>query len=590
MTTKTIIPIISFFIFIIIILFFNQIHYVENEGFNPSDDGVILAQSFRLLNGEIPHKDFISIRPVFSGILHTIHFSHILPLQISARYFVILEYFVYSFIWIYILIFALFKNVKFTKNKYLIYFSLSLFVFFLNMGNYNLFPWTTIDALFITSLGLFFYIKLFDKKINQKSKLFFLSLALFILSLASLTRQNFVLLTALFFIFSTAYFFTKKQFKSTIITCVLGGSPFVIYTIYLFYNNAFALFISQMTGRTELFQTGIKQYISSFINVNLFAFNLFILLYIVFIFYKTKFRKQNSEISALNQHQLSAIIVVSIYFILSIIFSFYHFTVSKIDIMTVPFELFWISVIVLIIRLIYHKNLSPISSFIYITTIAVAWTSSISLGDNSPVFFTGTLFGLITIISISLILDYYPKIILPRINFVPYILIPVLFAFIYMAINSQTKLNYRDLSSNKLNFNLNIFKDFGNIKTNKNTFNYHKNLLHIFDSLPDIKNNFVVIPNAATMYPALNSKNPFPLDWLQPAEFIGQEDYLIEQITEVLRTKKMYILVDKINAKKMSNRLENKDYKENIILPIIKKYATEIKSINNKFFTVYKTN
>src|SRR6185436_6835443 len=39
-------------------------------GFNPTDDGFILAYSRRLLDGQIPHRDFISIRPVGSALLH----------------------------------------------------------------------------------------------------------------------------------------------------------------------------------------------------------------------------------------------------------------------------------------------------------------------------------------------------------------------------------------------------------------------------------------------------------------------------------------------------------------------------------------
>ncbi len=39
-------------------------------GFSPTDDGFILAQSRRILSGEVPHRDFISIRPVGSAILH----------------------------------------------------------------------------------------------------------------------------------------------------------------------------------------------------------------------------------------------------------------------------------------------------------------------------------------------------------------------------------------------------------------------------------------------------------------------------------------------------------------------------------------
>jgi len=39
-------------------------------GFNPTDDGFTLAYSRRIFDGQIPHLDFIIIRPFLSPILH----------------------------------------------------------------------------------------------------------------------------------------------------------------------------------------------------------------------------------------------------------------------------------------------------------------------------------------------------------------------------------------------------------------------------------------------------------------------------------------------------------------------------------------
>ncbi|MEK7476559.1 MAG: hypothetical protein AAB152_13135 [Candidatus Coatesbacteria bacterium] len=39
-------------------------------GFNPTDDGFVLAGARRILEGQIPHRDFISIRPAGSFLLH----------------------------------------------------------------------------------------------------------------------------------------------------------------------------------------------------------------------------------------------------------------------------------------------------------------------------------------------------------------------------------------------------------------------------------------------------------------------------------------------------------------------------------------
>src|SRR6266850_1768570 len=39
-------------------------------GLIPTDDGFVMAYSRRLLEGEVPHRDFVSIRPLGSPLLH----------------------------------------------------------------------------------------------------------------------------------------------------------------------------------------------------------------------------------------------------------------------------------------------------------------------------------------------------------------------------------------------------------------------------------------------------------------------------------------------------------------------------------------
>lgn len=54
-------------------------------GFNPTDDGFIVAQSSRILHGEVPHKDFVSPRPVGSPLLHTLDVALPTPLLMTSR-------------------------------------------------------------------------------------------------------------------------------------------------------------------------------------------------------------------------------------------------------------------------------------------------------------------------------------------------------------------------------------------------------------------------------------------------------------------------------------------------------------------------
>ena len=59
--------------FVLVTSFVLIFHLIFSKyGFNPTDDGHVLAHAKRILNGEIPHRDFISIRPAMSSFLHSI--------------------------------------------------------------------------------------------------------------------------------------------------------------------------------------------------------------------------------------------------------------------------------------------------------------------------------------------------------------------------------------------------------------------------------------------------------------------------------------------------------------------------------------
>src|SRR4026208_2274105 len=46
----------------------------RNHSYHPTDDGLILSYSWRIWNGEIPHRDFNFTRPFLSPMIHTIWF------------------------------------------------------------------------------------------------------------------------------------------------------------------------------------------------------------------------------------------------------------------------------------------------------------------------------------------------------------------------------------------------------------------------------------------------------------------------------------------------------------------------------------
>ena len=109
--------------------------------------------------------------------------------------------------------------------------------------------------------------------------------------------------------------------------------------------------------------------------------------------------------------------------------------------------------------------------------------------------------------------------------------------------------------------------------------------------MDDIQNNFVMLPNNSAIYPILKSRNPFPLDWMQHDEYIGAEQLLYEKIEEVLKTKKIYIFIDKHELKKISQKLEPKKYDNYLYdyLPLVFENCLEVE-IESDFFKVFISN
>ena len=531
---------------------------MENEGFNPSDDGVILAQSFRILNGEVPHRDFISIRPVFSGVLHTLHFFSPFPLVVSGRVFVLLEFFVFSFIWLYIL----FDEFGITfKSRFLLLTSsmaLGIISFLLNLNTFILFPWATIDGILLATISLLLLLKGHRQPRSTRAKTY-LGLSLIFISLAALAKQSFVILTvAIFFYVSCLLKKCHARASSALMIVLAGVSPFVLYLSLLFWDDSLSLFLQQMTGRTELISTGVITYVRTFIGSRLLLPNLALLGVSLFNWINHRLAVVSSKWVGL-LHRIAWGSVLAVYLISILYFSFSLLHTSD---RSLTFELFWI-LFTLSVTALSFLCLSQKQSLVLVFGLFLSWSSSISLGANYPIFTTAGTSGITASVLVYLLAAKF-KVALaergyPLLSGSMYLLLAV--SFFVVALQGQRSVNYRDLPSAKLTYNLGeVLPEFGDIKTNATTYDYYADFMRIYSSFDDIKDHFVCIPNNAIIYPVLKSRNPFPLDWLQRDEYVGSERYLLNEVSRVLDSEKVYLIVDKYESKTMAYGLSEKEY------------------------------
>jgi hypothetical protein len=119
-------------------------------GFNPTDDGFVLGQAWRIAHGEVPHREFTSPRPLASAFMHLPEVMMPAGMLAVSRLIVTLQ-----LLWIAFATVQLVLHGRWRLSG-LQQFTLVGFAFLVNVGVWPIMAWHTIDGLFlgVTALWL----------------------------------------------------------------------------------------------------------------------------------------------------------------------------------------------------------------------------------------------------------------------------------------------------------------------------------------------------------------------------------------------------------------------------------------------------
>ncbi|MFC1734040.1 hypothetical protein ACFL6I_27365, partial [candidate division KSB1 bacterium] len=152
-------------------------------GWNDTDEGFILASSWRIFKGQIPYRDFILIYPPLSYLVHSVTFF-IIPdnYQIIFERLLCYIFFAFSSYYAAATIEHIFKLSKLGLDKFL----LATIGFVLSVNNFPPMPWYTVDGVFFGSIGIFLIVRYGSTFSNVIGMLF--------LFLSALCKQPFYLM------------------------------------------------------------------------------------------------------------------------------------------------------------------------------------------------------------------------------------------------------------------------------------------------------------------------------------------------------------------------------------------------------------
>lgn len=211
-------------------------------GMTPTDDGFFLGMSRRILDGEIPHRDFITARPVGTGILWTpiVFLGGDYTIWIS-RFWVWFQIAGIAWIWTLLIHQMLEQVVSLVEQT-----AMALIAFVGTATTFIITPWPTIDGLWFASIGL-----LLGRSPRPHRKF----LGYLMVGTACLFKQNFLVLGPVFLLVLG----DGRQWR-----CWLAlGLPGFAYLAWMWIAGAWADFMLQLTSHAELLQTGIIHYLHS---------------------------------------------------------------------------------------------------------------------------------------------------------------------------------------------------------------------------------------------------------------------------------------------------------------------------------------
>jgi hypothetical protein len=227
---------------VVVVLIPTLLHFTYSRfGYTPTDDGFIFAYSRRVLAGQIPHRDFIFIRPVGSALLHA---PFVLlagdRLFLASRWFVWMQFGAIAWSWI---------RAARRLGAPLGFFEASCvaaIAIALSAHTFPMMAWYTIDGIFLASIG-------FALSLEERERTRLIGYAL--VGASALCKQNFAVMPIAVLLLGKE----RLNFKAWIAT----ASPGVLYALIVAAFGGLRDMIHQLTALGGFHAVGIDVYATS---------------------------------------------------------------------------------------------------------------------------------------------------------------------------------------------------------------------------------------------------------------------------------------------------------------------------------------
>jgi hypothetical protein len=479
-------------------------------GYNPSDDGNILAQTRRILHGQIPHKDITFARPMGSALLHVIDYAIPMPRFEASRLLGIGEFVLYSLVFTW-LIYDL------PPSRWRFFHVLgALAALLVNIHAFPLMGWYTTDGLVFVALG---FLSLERGIRRSSSRHVVIGMAL--LGVAPLMKQSFALAPLLGAVRLATITEPRDRIRRTAQAIAASMTPTLLYVGTITALGGFPQMISQI-GRAEAVWGKDLVDVLSDPDLRLKVALVAALVAAVCLALRAAQRSTNSSERA----RLSAIALILRAGVSGVLISI-PLAAGLAYRGAWALLLFWALVAYLLVDGFIGRRLDVTG----IGVASVAWMTALSWGYPLPNLVGGT-------VLLFVLHRMWSKEPPPSPPYYPQLGAAALVVSVILAVgfaHERYRHPYYDRPKAELTSRISaISREFGGIRTNRLTARYLQEIKYCVLRYP--ASHVAFLPDNPGIYPALGLMNPFPMDWMYPNEVRNESKRVLSVATSLDRS------------------------------------------------------
>jgi hypothetical protein len=478
------------------------------RGFAPVDDGFTLAYSRRILEGQVPHRDFIIIRPFISPLLHTpfVLFGGEYTYWVS-RFFVWFQFACISWAWVNIFDRA-FGNPFDNATKLFV----ALVSFAASVHYFVLTAWHTVDGLFLASIGVWVLLT----QQHKGARIF----GYLLIASAYLCKQSFLFVAPL-----TVLLLGDWREKKYWLTITL---PAVGYCAYLLVTGSLSEAVLQIASQTGFISTGVLSYLNYGTLLGVLAG------------YCSTFLLSASSLPRLSTERAPRYVGAALLTAMPAFFIAVGLYRGSLGI--ISFGIFGMVVGVVLYLVSTGAARDGDRTPVVLIALLLAWSASLSVGYNFPALLLGPLFTILAAFVYSVRGSLDPR-------FLRAALVVAGVAILLGFGVARPYYIYREQPSSELTRSLDGVLPGGRlIYTNPNTYDFLVDLNDATDDVSSRNRTYAIVPDVPGYWVQSRQTNPLPVDWPQPVELGSQ--HLVDRVTRDLEAERgeVVVIVQKVHA------------------------------------------